>query len=91
MSSAIYSGVIKHNPLEGGFWELETDGGARYQLRGVEGKALQNGARFEVHGSVDEGGMGIGMTGGAFLDVVRVQKLLPGAPFRAAVRRRSRP
>jgi copper(I)-binding protein len=75
MSHAIYTGVVKHNPLEGGFWELHTDGGACYQLRGIEPRALQSGARFEVHGRADEEGMGIGMNGGAFLDVVRVQKL----------------
>lgn len=76
MSSAIYTGIVKHNPLEGGFWELETDGGASYQLRGIDVKTLIHGARFEVHGRVEEGGMGIGMSGGSFLDVVRVQKLL---------------
>ncbi len=75
MASAIYTGVVRHNSLEGGFWELETEGGSRYQLRGADAKALQSGARVEIHGNVDDGGMGIGMTGGPFLDVVRVQKL----------------
>lgn len=74
MASAIYTGVVKHNPLEGGFWELQTDGGARYQLRNADAKALRDGARFEVHGNIEEDGMGIGMTG-PFLAVVKVQKL----------------
>lgn len=74
-SSAIYTGVVKHNPLEGGFWELVTDGGTRFQLRGADVKALSDGARFEVHGSAADDDMGIGMTGSPSLDVVRVQKL----------------
>ena len=74
-SSAIYTGVVKHNPIEGGFWELVTDGGTRFQLRGVDTRALHDGARFEVHGSTAEDDMGISMTGAPALDVVRVQKL----------------
>ena len=75
MASAIYTGIIKHNPIEGGFWELVTDGGTRFQLRNVDVKSLHDGARFEVHGSAADDDMGIGMTGGPALDVVRVQKL----------------
>jgi hypothetical protein len=60
---ATYRGVLKHNALEGGFWELHTDGGGRYQLRGGDAARLQDGAKVEVQGSLDEGGMGIGMTG----------------------------
>lgn len=73
-SSAIYTGVVKHNPLEGGFWELVTDGGTRYQLREADVKSLRDGARFEVHGNLEEDAMGIGMSG-PYLNVVRVQKL----------------
>jgi hypothetical protein len=58
---AKYKGVVKKNPLEGGFWELHTEGGERYQLKGGDG--WKEGARVEVDGKVDKGAMGIGMTG----------------------------
>ena len=74
-SSAIYTGIIKHNPIEGGSWELVTDGGTRFQLRNADLKSLKDGARFEVHGSVADDDMGFSMTGAPALDVVRLQKL----------------
>lgn len=60
---ATYTGVIKQNGLEGGFFELHTDGGGRYQLEGGSPSALKDGSRVEVVGSLDDGGMGIGMSG----------------------------
>jgi len=63
-----YTGVVKKNDLEGGFWELHSDDGERYQLRGGDDKLLVEGNKVEVEGSVDGGGFGIGMTG-PYLDV----------------------
>lgn len=63
-----YTGTMKKNDLEGGFWELHTDGGDRYQIRGGADGLLKDGQRVEVTGSVDSGGFGIGMTG-PYLDV----------------------
>jgi hypothetical protein len=71
---ATYTGVIKQNGLEGGFFELHTDGGGRYQLRGASPSALREGARVEVVGHLDDGGMGIGMTG-PIIDVSAVKTL----------------
>jgi hypothetical protein len=58
-----FRGVVKKNPLEGGFWELHTDDGKKYQLQGGDDKLRKEGARVEVEGKVDKGAMGIGMTG----------------------------
>lgn len=58
-------GTIRRNDLEGGHWVLETDDGETYQLVGaIDG--CTDGARVEVEGKVDKGGMGIGMTGPHF-------------------------
>lgn len=65
---ASYTGTVKKNDLSGGFWELHTDGGESYQLRGGDDSLRVEGQRVEVAGTVDEGGFGIGMTG-AYLDV----------------------
>jgi hypothetical protein len=66
---ASYSGTVKKNDLEGGFWELHTDDGDSYQLRGGDDSLRVEGQRVEISGTLDEGGsMGIGMTG-PYLDV----------------------
>ncbi|MBT8493757.1 MAG: hypothetical protein KJO07_11910 [Deltaproteobacteria bacterium] len=65
---ATYRGTIAKNDLEGGFWELKTDDGSSYQLRGGDDKLLVAGQKVEIEGSVDKQAFGIGMTG-AYLDV----------------------
>ncbi len=60
---ATFHGTVKQNPLEGGFWELHTDDGKRYQLQGGDDGLRKEGVRVEVTGSVDKGAFGIGMTG----------------------------
>ncbi|HUH00701.1 MAG TPA: hypothetical protein VML75_01825 [Kofleriaceae bacterium] len=64
-----YRGTVRKNDLEGGFWELETNDGERYQLRGGDARLRVEGQAVEVDGSIDKGGgFGIGMTG-SYLDV----------------------
>jgi len=58
-------GTIRRNDLEGGHWTLETDGGDTYQLTGAI-KGAKDGMKAEVEGKVDEGAMGIAMTGPQF-------------------------
>lgn len=65
---ATYTGTVKKNDLEGGFWELHTDDGDSYQLRGGDDNLRVEGQRVTVEGTVDGGGFGIGMTG-PYLDV----------------------
>lgn len=60
---ATFKGTVKKNDLEGGFWELHTDDGQKYQLQGGDDKLHQEGARVEVEGKVDKAAFGIGMTG----------------------------
>jgi len=60
---AKYTGVVKKNGLEGGFWELHADDGERYQLDGGDASLRSEGTRVEIDGKVDEGAFGIGMTG----------------------------
>src|SRR5262249_57065764 len=62
-SMASYRGTVKKNPLEGGIWELHTDDGKRYQLKGGDDGLRREGAKVEVTGSIDKGAFGIGMTG----------------------------
>lgn len=68
------TGTIKKNDLEGGFWELHADDGARYQLTGGDDKLRVEGARVELEGKIDRGAMGIGMTGPTFA-VTKYKKL----------------
>lgn len=69
---ATFTGTIRHNDLEGGFYELVTDGGDVYRLDGAG--ELQAGKRVRVHGQIDAGGFGIHMTGPA-ISVSKVEEL----------------
>jgi hypothetical protein len=60
---AKYTGTVKKNALEGGFWELHADDGERYQIDGGDAGLRSEGAKVEIDGKVDEGAFGIGMTG----------------------------
>lgn len=60
---ASYTGTVKKNALEGGFWELHTDKGERYQLQGATDGLCVEGQRVEVDGKIEKSMMGIGMTG----------------------------
>ena len=70
---ASFTGTVKKNDLEGGFFELHTKDGKRYQLRGGGGDLRTQGQVVKVDGKVDKGGFGIGMTG-PILDVSSWQK-----------------
>jgi hypothetical protein len=65
---AKFKGTIKKNDLEGGFWELIAEDGEHYQLRGAADALCQEGLQVQVEGAIDQGAMGIGMTG-PYLDV----------------------
>ena len=65
---ARYTGTVKKNDLEGGFWELVTAGGEHYQIRGGDDSLRVDGQSVTIDGNVDSGAMGIGMTG-PILDV----------------------
>ncbi|MCG8422874.1 MAG: DUF5818 domain-containing protein [Proteobacteria bacterium] len=65
---AKYRGTIKKNDIEGGIWELHTEDGERYQLRGGSNDLRVSGQKVQIEGKVDQGGFGIGMTG-PILDV----------------------
>ena len=60
---AKFSGTVKKNDLEGGFWELHADDGERYQLSGGDDDLRREGVRVEIDGHVDKAAFGIGMTG----------------------------
>ena len=70
MGMASFSGTVKHNDLEGGFFELHTDDGNTYRLQGATG--LSAGAKVVVHGTIESGGFGIQMSGPA-IKVDRVE------------------
>jgi hypothetical protein len=54
-------GTIRKNDLEGGFWELVTDDGDAYQLRGGDAGLRVEGQVVEIEGKVAKDAMGIGM------------------------------
>lgn len=56
-----FTGTIRHNDLEGGFYELHTDDGAVFRLQGAD--KLTAGARVVVKGTIEDGGFGIQMSG----------------------------
>lgn len=60
---ATYRGTVRKSDVEGGVWELESDDGQRYQLRGGSAGLKVEGQQVVIEGSVDDGAMGIGMTG----------------------------
>lgn len=68
---ASYTGTVRKNDLEGGFFELESDDGSVYRLDG--GDALEAGRRVTVHGSLERGGFGFQMSGPA----IKVKKVEP--------------
>jgi hypothetical protein len=70
---AKFTGTVKRNHIEGGFWELHTSDGEHYQLRGGDEDLKVEGLKVEIEGKIDTGGFGIGMFG-PILDVVSWKK-----------------
>jgi hypothetical protein len=69
---AKFTGTLRYNDLEGGFFELVADDGTVYRLEGAfDGEA---GSRVRVHGKVESGGFGIHMSGPAIV-VDRVEEV----------------
>jgi hypothetical protein len=66
-----FTGTVRHNDLEGGFFELVTDGGDVYRLEG--GGPFTVGAHVTVHGSVESPGFGIHMVSTPVLAVSKVE------------------
>jgi hypothetical protein len=67
------TGTVRRNDLEGGFWELVTDGGDRYQLRGGDDGLRVEGQRVAIEGKVARDAMGFAMAS-PILDVVSWSK-----------------
>ncbi len=57
---ATFTGTVRFNDLEGGFYELVTDKGDAYRLSKCSAKA---GDKVKVQGKLESGGFGIHMTG----------------------------
>ncbi len=58
-----FTGTVKKNDLEGGFWELVDSKGERYQLQGADAALQVEGQEVEIEGSIESASMGIGMSG----------------------------
>lgn len=54
-----FTGIIRYNDLEGGFFELVTESGEVYRLSRCSAKT---GDRVQVKGTVEQGGFSIHMT-----------------------------
>ncbi|MHB2019029.1 MAG: DUF5818 domain-containing protein [Candidatus Xenobia bacterium] len=54
-------GTVKHVPLEGGLWILESEDGRKYQLLGGGPDLMVNGAAATVQGRLAKDQMGFGM------------------------------
>jgi hypothetical protein len=66
-------GRVTFEDLGAGAWVLEAEDGKRYELRGVEGGKLSEGARVEVEGDLDAGAVSTAMAGPA----LRVKRWSP--------------
>jgi hypothetical protein len=60
---AKFRGTIKHNDLEGGFFQLAADDGTTYELEGADPLLRRDGLRVEIDGTVDRGTLSFTMTG----------------------------
>lgn len=58
-----FTGTVKKNDLEGGFWELVDASGTHYQLQGGDAGLQVEGQQVEIDGQVESSSMGIGMVG----------------------------
>jgi hypothetical protein len=58
-------GRLTFEDLGAGAWVLVSEDGKRYELRGVEGGKLSEGARVEVEGELDAGSVSTAMAGPA--------------------------
>lgn len=71
LAMAKFTGIVRKNDLEGGFYELATTSGEVYRLS-THGKAAA-GNRVEVEGTIEKGGFGIQMSGPSLkVDSIRV-------------------
>jgi hypothetical protein len=57
---ASFTGTVRYNDLEGGFYELHTDKGDVYRLSSCSAK---DGQQVKVKGKVENAGFGIHMSG----------------------------
>jgi hypothetical protein len=60
---AKYRGKVQRSDLEGGHWQLVGDDGTTYVLEADAAGSLDDGARYEVDGTVDRNALSIAMTG----------------------------
>jgi len=68
---AKFTGIVRKNDLEGGFYELATTSGDVYRLS-TRGNAAA-GDKVEVEGKIERGGFGIQMSGPSLnVDSIRV-------------------
>ena len=58
-------GRVTFQDLGAGAWVLEAEDGKRYELKGIAGGRLTEGARVEVEGEVDRGSVSTAMAGPA--------------------------
>jgi hypothetical protein len=66
-----FTGKVVHRDLEGGFFELHTSDGRRYQL---SGGTFRSGEEVTVEGEVRQAGFGFTMTGLPVIDVRDVHR-----------------
>ena len=69
---AKFTGTLRYNDLEGGFFELVADDGNVYRLEGAFD--CEAGTRVRVHGKSESGGFGIHMSGPA-ITVDRIETI----------------
>lgn len=56
-------GKVTFEDLGAGAWVLVSEEGKRYELRGIDSGKLSEGARVEVEGELDAGGVSTAMAG----------------------------
>ncbi len=68
-----YSGIVRFSALEGGFWQMDSDDGKRYQLVGNI-KGLKDGEKVKLEAELQDHRMSFAMAG----PILQVSKVLRG-------------
>ena len=60
---AKFRGTIRHNDLEGGYYQLLADYGTVYEIEGNDALLRRAGTRVEIDGVIDRTALSLAMTG----------------------------
>lgn len=68
------NGTLQFHDIEGGIWRLAGEDGETYDLVGGDLDDHESGTRVAITGTVHDDALGIGMGGGATIEVQRCEQ-----------------